>query len=496
MDISSYLDPIITQAAAFLPGFAVAVGILLLGWLFAGIISKIIYTGLKKLKVNESISKLTGAKQGKPIDIARWVYKLVYLCIMLMAVQMAFEKLDISALNGPIAAFYALIFTYVIPVGILLLVAWLLATFLKTIIIKASEKANLDSTINEKLRLEGDSAASSVGHRVGEVAYWLVFLFFLPLILQKLDLNGLDQPIDAIFSNIVNFAMRLATAALIFVAFWIVAKIVFNIVSNLLDAAGLNSLTEKVGINSALGQKKPSTIVGTLVQAFILIVGAISALDKLNIDAISVPATEMLQKVVGLIPNLLAAAAIILIAYYVGKFVCEFIANFLSGIGFDHILEKLGIAGKVNMNQKRPSVIVGIIAYVAIMLIMTTQALNTAGFDSLAGIVSELSSFLGHVFFGIIILGIGLYIANIIENTVASSSAPNSKLLGQIAKVAILVVSLAMALKRMGIADEIVSLAFGLTLGALAVAFGLAFGLGGRDQAGEIVKDFVKKFKA
>ena len=107
----------------------------------------------------------------------------------------------------------------------------------------------------------------------------------------------------------------------------------------------------------------------------------------------------------------------------------------------------------------------------------------------------RLAAFLGHIAFGIIILAIGLYIANFVEKTVASSSAPNSKLLGQIAKVAILVVSLAMALKRMGIADEIVSLAFGLTLGALAVAFGLAFGLGGRDQAGELVKDFVQKFK-
>ena len=144
-----------------------------------------------------------------------------------------------------------------------------------------------------------------------------------------------------------------------------------------------------------MGQKKPSTIVGTLVQVLILVIGAIAALDKLNIEAITVPATEMLNKVIGLVPNLLAGGAIILFSYYVGRFICEFIANFLSGIGFDHILEKLGIAGKVQMGQKSPSVIVGTLAFVAIMLVMTIQALNTAGFASLSGIVSELAAFLG-----------------------------------------------------------------------------------------------------
>ena len=495
MDLASYMNAMKDQVATYLPSILAAVLILLLGWFVVSVISKLVYAGLKKLKVNERVSDLAGARKGKPVDIAIWAYRLVYLCLMLLVLQMFFQTLDISALDEPITAFFTVIFKYVVPTGILLLIAWCLATALKALIIKSTSKLNIDEKINSQLRIEPSTATVPVSHRVAEVAYWLVFLFFLPLILKKLNLHGLDQPLDALFNNFVTFSMKLIAAALIFGAFYIVAKIVFSIVSNLLDAAGLNSITEKVGVNSALGQKKPSTIVGTLVQVLILVIGAIAALDKLNIDAITVPATEMLNKVIGLVPNLLAGAAIILISYYIAKFICEFIASFLAGIGFDHVLEKLGISGNVKMGQKSPSVIVGTIAFIAIMLVMTIQALTTAGFTSLAVIVAELAAFLGQVAFGIIILAIGLYIANFVEKTVAASSAPNSKLLGQIAKVAILVVSLAMALKRMGIADEIVSLAFGLTLGALAVAFGLAFGLGGREQAGEIVKQFVQKFK-
>ncbi len=52
-----------------------------------------------------------------------------------------------------------------------------------------------------------------------------------------------------------------------------------------------------------------------------------------------------------------------------------------------------------------------------------------------------------------------------------------------------------MALRQMGLADEIVNLAFGLTLGALAVAFALAFGLGGREAAGEELKAWIRQIK-
>lgn len=69
-------------------------------------------------------------------------------------------------------------------------------------------------------------------------------------------------------------------------------------------------------------------------------------------------------------------------------------------------------------------------------------------------------------------------------------------ILGQVARIAIIVLVSAMALQRIGIAPNIVNLAFGLLLGAIAVAIALAFGLGGRDIAGEQVREWLNSFKS
>jgi hypothetical protein len=85
---------------------------------------------------------------------------------------------------------------------------------------------------------------------------------------------------------------------------------------------------------------------------------------------------------------------------------------------------------------------------------------------------------------GLIIFAVGLYLANLAVEVIRSSGTRNAELLSMAARVAILVMAGAMALRQMGLANEIVNLAFGLVLGAIAVAAAIAFGWGGRDLAG------------
>jgi hypothetical protein len=106
-------------------------------------------------------------------------------------------------------------------------------------------------------------------------------------------------------------------------------------------------------------------------------------------------------------------------------------------------------------------------------------------FDALAGIVSQFTLFAGDVLLGVVILAIGLYLAGLAAEAIQSSGTNQAALLSTVARAAIIILAAAMALRQAGLAEDIINLAFGLVLGAAAVAAALAFGLGGRELAGQ-----------
>jgi len=118
-----------------------------------------------------------------------------------------------------------------------------------------------------------------------------------------------------------------------------------------------------------------------------------------------------------------------------------------------------------------------------VMLLAIMETANVLGFSLLADLSAKFTVFAAQILLGVIIFGIGLYLANWSYRAISAGSMANAGLLATSARIAILVLSAAMALREMGIANDIINLAFGLLLGAVAVAVALAFGLGGREAA-------------
>ena len=192
---------------------------------------------------------------------------------------------------------------------------------------------------------------------------------------------------------------------------------------------------------------------------------------------------------------MISAALVIGISYFVGKLVAELVSGLLAGIGFDRLPQALGLSTTTGVKVGRepattPSKIVGTVVMVTIILFATQAALNLLAFTTLASLLAQLIVVAGKVLAGLAIFVVGIYLANLAAQLVSSSAGSQSRLLSNVARVATLVLFGAMALQQMGIALQIVNLAFGLTLGALAVAFALAFGLGGREAAGKVAEDW------
>jgi hypothetical protein len=174
---------------------------------------------------------------------------------------------------------------------------------------------------------------------------------------------------------------------------------------------------------------------------------------------------------------------VIAVAYIAGRIVSGLVANVLAAIGFDTVPVRLGITSEAKGGRRRPSDIAGQLAMVAIILFAVMQAMPMIGFGLMGDLMARFLVFASHLLMGLVIFGLGIYIAKLVADTIRDSGIARADLLATIGRVAILVLAGAMALQQTGLATEIVQLAFGSILGAMAVAAAVAFGIGGKDVA-------------
>jgi hypothetical protein len=271
---------------------------------------------------------------------------------------------------------------------------------------------------------------------------------------------------------------------------WLVAKVLRGLVTNLLAAAGADKVGGSVGFSDDV---RISRLVGMIVFIFIFIPALIAALDALRVQAISQPATDMLRMILDAVPNILAAAVILVITWYVARFAADIVGRLLSGVGFDTLPAKLGATDA--FKKLRPSVLVSRVLLFFAMLFATVEAANRLDFMQVRNVVTMFIQFGADVLLGGAILAIGFWLANLAHTAIDKSAGEGSSGLAGIARLAILGLVIAMGLRAMGIANDIVNLAFGLTLGAVAIAVALSFGLGGREAAGKQMEHWLGKWR-
>lgn len=490
---------------------------LVIGLILAWAISVFVENMLKRTNIDNQLAAwLTGQEsEGQALPIEKWIATAVFWIIMLFALVAFFNQLQLTAVSEPLTAFLSQVSLFLPKlVGALILLgfAWLVATVVKFVVSRTLRGFAIDERLNQ-------AGATSTENQVllsdtlANALYWFIFLLFLPPILDTLNLQQALEPINNLVNQILSALPKILKAGIIAAAGWLLATVVRRIVANLLAATGTDQLGARFGIGRTTGSQSLSWIGGTLVYVLILIPTAIAALNALEIDAISVPAVAMLNRILSAIPNIFTAGLVLVIAYFLGRFVADLVSNILTGIGFNNIFSWLGLQSsttetetspaQVDKNatvlqqspQQTPSEIVGIIVLVGIMLFATITATDILGLTALTGIITQILEISGRVLIGIIIFAIGLYFANLAFNLIRSSGTSQSSLLAQTARIAIIVLVGAMALQQMGIAPNIVNLAFGLLLGAIAVAVAIAFGLGGREIAAEQIRALLEMFK-
>jgi hypothetical protein len=370
----------------------------------------------------------------------------------------------------------------------LLFLAWIVANVLRFLVRRVLTATTIDRRLSRGAGVEEDKNLP-VAKTLSDATYWLVYLLFLPALLDALAVPGLLAPVRDMVTKVLGFLPNLLAAAVILGIGWFVARIVQRIATNLLVATGTDRLSARVGLSRALGDNKLSAVLGLLIYILILIPVVIGSLNALQMEAVTGPASQMLNIILGTLPGILAAVLVVGVAYVVASVVSGLAANMLSAVGFDRLPARLGLPAE---GRRTPSQIAGMVVMVAIVLFAVMQALPLLGFDLLAGMMRDFLTFASHVLLGLVVFGFGLFLAKLVADMIRDSGIANARLLATIASFAILVLAGAMGLRQMDLAQEIITLAFGLTLGAVAVAAAIAFGIGGRSAAKTLVDDFVQ----
>jgi hypothetical protein len=496
--MQAILDQITRLVGGYIPNLVGALLILIIGWIVALIIRAIVRAALRRTTLDNRLAAwVRGEEKAEGVEVEEWFAKGVFWLIMIFVLIAFFQALGLTAVTQPLNRLLAQLFEYapqLLGAGLLLLLAWIVATGLRWLITRGLGALKLDERLGGQAGLEVERVPLTKS--IADAVYWLVFLLFLPAILTALDLQGLLGPVQGMVDKVLGFLPNLLAAGLILAVGWFVARIVQRIVSNLLAAVGVDGLSERVGLTSVLGKQTLSGLLGLIVYVLILIPVLIAALNALALEAITQPASNMLNAILGAFPDIFAAALVLIVAYVVGRVVASLITNLLAGVGFNNILARLGLGQGPDEGARTPSEVVGYLVLVAIMLFATIEATRLLGFVLLADLVTEFVGFAAQVILGLIIFAVGLYLANLAAKTVEASGAAQTGLLALAARVSILVLAGAMALRQMGLANEIINLAFGLLLGAIAVAVALAFGLGGRELASHQLEEWRQSIKS
>ncbi len=466
-----------------IPQLLGALGIFILGWIVAVIVRACTRRGLGALRINERFACLTDSM----VDIEGAVAVSLFWVVLLFVLAAVFNSLNLATVSGPFTTFTNELFAYAPRLlgGLALaLVAWLLASLVRVVAQKLLDRTTLD----EKLSTHADM--SPIGDSLANALFWLVILLFVPAILGALDLLGLLAPLMQMVTKALDMLPNAVAALVIGGVGWILATVLRNLTTSLSRTAGIDSIGERAGIGEKV---RLSSVAGMLVFIVVFVPSLIAALDALKIEAISRPATDMLSMMMEAVPHLIAAALILIVTWLVATFASRLLAGLLATLGFDTLPERIGMDHA--FTKVSASTFVGRVALFFAMLFATVEAANQLGFFQVGGIVETFILFGGDILLGSIILVIGFWLANIVYIAIDKASGPNSKGLARIARFAILALVVAMGLRAMGIADDIVNLTFGLTLGAVAVAVALSFGLGGREAAGKLMEHWLSKFR-
>ena len=465
-----------------------AIAILLIGWLLAMLASR-----KTAVMIHNLTSKKNKLPDGSEIPMNHadtLASKVVYYVIMIFAVLGCFSVLHLNAAAAPIQEFITTISRYapnIVGALMLVVVAWIVAG-----IVRAAVKTFvLKSKMSERLAAQNNQEPTTVATYTANTMFYVVLLFFLPAILNVLKIYGITQPLQSMFEKLLSFVPNVfAALAILAVGLW-GASIIRKAVSGLIVITRLNAFGEKAGVSRIFGNGGLASMAGLVAYVLVAIPVVISALTALQIEALSNTVATFFNKLLNATGDIIGASLVIFIAILAASFAATLVTDLVAAFGFDKLIAAMGFKSEKE-NSVAPSVIVGKITFISIILMSLLAACEILGFNGIADLIKTFASFGGNILLSVVVLLVGIWLANFAADAIKGKC---NELIVTGVRVMVILFTIALAISNMKIGDSIVQIAFTLIIGAVCVAAAIAFGVGGRDFAAQLLKEWSEKLK-
>ncbi len=364
---------------------------------------------------------------------------------------------------------------------ITLIIGWFIAKAISKLVYRILKGTKWD----EKL-LGSNVGKMDMNTFISKIVYYLLMIMVLMIVLNMLGVDAVLDPLKDMVGQFFGYIPNIIAAGIIGFIGYILATFSSEAIG--MGGSLIDGWAKKLKFQDTA---KLTSIIKNFIFAVIVLLFSITALDVLNIEAISGPAKAVLTQIFDALPNILAAVIIISLFLWGGKFIAGMLKDLFKSMGVDDLSAKLDL-GEVIGSGTSLSGLMSNLVYFFIAFFGVMTGVEALGFDQLTSMMNRLLEMSGGIVFGLVLLVAGNFISKIASNAVGKGG---NKFLSSVVRVTTLALFMAIALRSMGIANSIIDLAFGLTLGAVAVAVALAYGLGGREAAGEHMKEILGKLK-
>lgn len=367
----------------------------------------------------------------------------------------------------------------VIKAVLILLLAFITAAVVKSLVMKLFTRTKLNALLGRS-----DSSADGkekIAAFIGKLVHLLVFLLFVPGIFESLGMREVSSPILNLLNTLWGYLPNILAAVLVLWVGFFIARLIRELLVPVFDRLKINALQEKAGIQVDDTGKLSNTL-AYIVYVLILIPVIIASLQALDIQAVSAPAIRMLDTIFEFIPNILVALVIIIIGCMVARFSGNIVENLIASAGFD---TKLSRQLEIKDNSFVLSKIIGGTIHILMVVFFIVESFSVLHLSVLTGIGNAVISYMPYVLASALIL-LACYICDGLAGKALLKK--NHTVLALVSRVSIYTVGIFMVLNELGIAKELVNTVFILIIAALATAFAISFGIGGRNFAGKVLK--------
>lgn len=469
------------------PAIIGALAVLLIGWLLA------LWISGRVAGWGEALQNFYRRYRGDEEEVkephlsgSRIAGRCAFWLVMLFALLGSMSLLHLEDAAVPLREFITVIIGFIPRFAgafLLLLAAWMIAGVVRMAVRNLMMREIFSGVMGGKSADELKKNAEVAG----KGAYFLVYLFFLPAILNTLGIYGITVPLQAMFGVLLTYLPRIVGALIIlFIGLW-AAKLVRKAVVGALAMTELRKVIHFPGTEN-MPEYPLGNFLGQLAWVLIVIPVVSAALTALNIEPLSVAVGGFFNTLLLVAGKIVGAGVIVFAAYIAGKAADSIGRKLIKICGADELIMKAGI-WNTGKEQYQFSAVAGKVIAISVIVLGIQVASGIMGWNGLAEIIRQFVFFGGRLIFSAIILLVGMLLSGFAGKILAVKQWQFAVFI----RAAIVVFAIFLAFGNLNIGNGLIEVIAAMLLGSFCLAAGLAFGFGGRDTAASLLASWSNK---